>query len=85
MGLGLVFDIFDLEGVGIPLGLGPIPVAVWAVDEGEIGLLIDLGMWDYPSCMGDLYYIIIHACFPGDGGRRSCWRWQSGFWSQILQ
>ena len=44
MGLGLVFDIFDLEGVGIPLGLGPIPVAVWAVDEGEI---TDLGMWDY--------------------------------------
>ena len=44
LGLGLVFDIFDLEGVGIPLGLGPIPVAVWAVDEGEIGLLNGLGM-----------------------------------------
>ena len=57
MGLGLVFDIFDLEGVGIPLGLGPIPVAVWAVDEG---LLTDLGMWNYPSCMGDSHYIIIH-------------------------
>ena len=29
----------------MPLGLGPIPVAVWAVDEGEIGLLAGLGMW----------------------------------------
>ena len=80
MGLGLVFGIFDLEGVGIPLGLGPIPVAVWAADEGEIGLLNGLRM--YPSCMGDLLYIIIHdiivyyvmnfTCFPGDGCRSSC-------------
>ena len=30
--------------MGIPLGLGPIPVAVWAVDDGETGLLADLGM-----------------------------------------
>ena len=40
-GLGL---FLDLDGVGIPLGLGPIPVAVWAVDDGEIGLLTGLGM-----------------------------------------
>ena len=30
------------------------------MDEGEIGLLIDLGMWDYPSCIRDLYYIIVN-------------------------
>ena len=43
-GLGLFFVILDLDGVGMPLGLGPIPVAVWAVDDGEIGLLSGLGM-----------------------------------------
>ena len=43
-GLALFFVILDLDGVGIPLGLGPIPVAVWAVDDGETGLLADLGM-----------------------------------------
>ena len=40
-GLGL---FLDLDGVGMPLGLGPIPMAVWAVDDGEIGLLSGLGM-----------------------------------------
>ena len=30
--------------MGIPLGLGPVPVAVWTEDEGEIGLLTGLGM-----------------------------------------
>ena len=30
------------------------------MDEGEIGLLIDLGMWDYPSCIRDLHYIIVN-------------------------
>ena len=39
--LGLFFGIFDL---GIPVGFGPIPVAVWAVGAGEIGLLAGLGM-----------------------------------------
>ena len=43
-GLGLFFVILDLDGVGMPLDLGPIPVAVWAVDDGEIGLLSGLGM-----------------------------------------
>ena len=43
-GLGLFFVILDLDGVGIPLDFGPIPVAVWAVDDGEIDLLSGLGM-----------------------------------------
>ena len=30
--------------MGIPLALGPIPVPVWAVGEGETGLLAGLGM-----------------------------------------
>ena len=36
---GYSLGILDLDGV---LGLGPIPVAVWAVDEGEIGFLAGL-------------------------------------------
>ena len=40
----MFFGILDLDGVGIPLALGPSPVAVWAVDTGEIGLLAGLGM-----------------------------------------
>ena len=36
-GLALFFVILDLDGVGIPL-------AVWAVDDGETGLLAGLGM-----------------------------------------
>ena len=42
--LGLLFGILDLEEVGIPVGFGPNPVAVWAVGAGEIGLLAGLGM-----------------------------------------
>ena len=30
--------------MGIALALGTIPVAVWTADEGEIGLLVSLGM-----------------------------------------
>ena len=44
IGLGLVFGFLVLEGVGMPLGFGPIPMPVWAEDTGEIGLLADLGM-----------------------------------------
>ena len=39
------FGTLDFDGVGMPLGLDPIPVAVWAVDTGETGLLAGLGMW----------------------------------------
>ena len=40
----IVFGFLVLEGVGMPLGLGPIPTPVWAEDAGEIGLLAGLGM-----------------------------------------
>ena len=30
--------------MGMPLGLGPIPMPVWAEDEEEIELLAGLGM-----------------------------------------
>ena len=43
-GLGLVFGFLVLEGVEMPLGLGPIPMPVLAEDAGEIGLLTGLGM-----------------------------------------
>ena len=43
-GMGLVFGFLVLEGVGMLLGFGHIPMPVWAEDAGEIGVLAGLGM-----------------------------------------